>query len=517
MRNRIITYGLFILILCIFCVFYYHKVITMYPAYMHDWAQADRLSLAINFHDGGMNFFKPATHNLGPKDGVVGVEFPIQSYLAAALGFVFGRAHISICFRMLDILISCTGLFFLFLTCYKATKDFIVSALPPLFIFCSPIYVFYSGTYIPDTAATSIIFIAFYYIFSYIQSPNDKTVLKIITLLTLAGLIKTSTAYCLIAFAGLALIQQLTNYKSQTILHRIQVRTWFIPAFGIIAVYYFYNQYLNKTHGSFIFWATINPFSDFADAKLFYETMFLTYWIREYLQMPQYYILAAIVLPAIYFSLRIKDGRYHLLYFLFLAAGSCGLICLFGKQLWFHDYYIISMVFPTIVYLLLLSVVYIVPYTNRKYVLPVLRTTVLIVLLFLLIPSSIKQARARTSEGYGGANYGLHWAAKGKKTLDSLKLPKNIKIAVLDEDAPNLALVHLDRRGYHIPPSTWINDMSMTNDILNIWRIRILVCKGSLGKRLQATDVGTAWFFVPLAITNDIAIFYKKRLPPVAK
>jgi hypothetical protein len=67
----------------------------MLPSRIHSWAQSDRLSLAFGFFDNGMNFLKTILFTQFSKGGVVGVEFPIQAYIAAALGQFCGRENIN--------------------------------------------------------------------------------------------------------------------------------------------------------------------------------------------------------------------------------------------------------------------------------------------------------------------------------------------------------------------------------------------------------------------------------------
>src|SRR4051812_37150024 len=201
-RNTLISIFLFIVILVFFSVTYYHEMLFMWPEGIHDWAQSDRLSLAVSFYDRGLNFFKPATNNLWPEDGITGVEFPLQSYIAALAGKILGRSHINTCFRLIDVMISCTGLLFLFLACYKRTKDFIFSLVPPLFMYCSPIYVYYTCNYLPDAAACSISFIAFYFLLEYIDTSSSRSLLLTLAVLTLATLMKTSLGIYLLSFMG---------------------------------------------------------------------------------------------------------------------------------------------------------------------------------------------------------------------------------------------------------------------------------------------------------------------------
>src|ERR1044072_7597338 len=159
-----------LLILLVCCNNYYGDIVDKLPFGIHEWAQGDRLALAINFYDNGMDFLHPATQNLSSDNGIVGVEFPIQAYLAAGIAHLFGRSSISLIFRLLDILISVVGLYFLFRAAFNATRDFLFSLFVPVFIFCCPVYIFYAGNYLPDPAAASVSFIALYCLLEAIRA-----------------------------------------------------------------------------------------------------------------------------------------------------------------------------------------------------------------------------------------------------------------------------------------------------------------------------------------------------------
>ena len=192
----------FIALLVLMSGIYYSQQIHFWPQGIHDWAQADRLSLAISFYDHGIDFFHPRTHNIYSTDGITGVELPLQSYLAAIGGKILGHNHINACFRLLDIIITCTGLLFLFLACYKATKDFVFSIFPALFIYMSPILIYYTCNYVPDSAACALTFISFYYIIDYTNTNNSRKLVWAIFILTLSSLIKTSEVIYLLGFLG---------------------------------------------------------------------------------------------------------------------------------------------------------------------------------------------------------------------------------------------------------------------------------------------------------------------------
>ena len=65
--------------------------IWLYPSFIHAWAQADWLAIALKSGARGYDFFHPATFNLLTTDGVKGAGFPVPAYFAALLMGFTGR------------------------------------------------------------------------------------------------------------------------------------------------------------------------------------------------------------------------------------------------------------------------------------------------------------------------------------------------------------------------------------------------------------------------------------------
>lgn len=257
MKSRAIPlrFVAFLIIILTFCFFYYPPLIASYPYGIHSWAQADRLSLAFGFFDHGMNFFLPRTYCLLPQDGITGVEFPIQSYIAALSGKIFGRNAISISFRLLDLLISITGMWFLFLIVFKRTGNFVFSLLPSVFIFCSPVFIYYTCNYLPDTAGVSIVFIGFYYMLNYIDDKKSSSAIKAIVFLVLGTLIKTSCAIYLLASLLFVFGYEFFCKEKLRLRSFLSISIVTIVGFALIYGYFNYNNYLNTKYNSYVFFS----------------------------------------------------------------------------------------------------------------------------------------------------------------------------------------------------------------------------------------------------------------------
>lgn len=504
-RNTLISIFLFIAILVFFSVTYYHEMLFMWPGGIHDWAQSDRLSLAMNFYDRGMNFFKPATHNLWPEDGITGVEFPIQSYVAALAGKFLGRNHISTCFRLIDVVISCTGLLFLFLACYRATKDFIFSLVPPLFMYCSPIYVYYTCNYLPDAAACSISFIAFYFLLEYIDTSLKRSLVCTIALLTLATLIKTSVGIYLLGFMGYVFLQRVLRRDHFNVKDNVFYVFACAVSLTLVIGYALYNRYLNETYHSSVFLAKVRPFKSWDEVSYYFNSSFKFLWIDEYFVLPQYLMLVAIVAPGIAMLTGNAAGKKRILMLLIFLAGCICMGYLMGSQLLIHDYYVVSIFLPFFAFAMLVSVIAIFQGTIFPVGRRALRISFFagVLIIFFFSDFHIHQ---RLRPDFKGINPGIPWAAHGAIMLDELHVPKSEKMLVLGEDAPNIALVYFDRRGYNTPPDKW-KKMEGVSRIMNQLGLKLVACEENMGRNIVQYDSTFAQHFTVLALKDRIALF----------
>jgi hypothetical protein len=453
MKNKTLWAVLgFIAILAIVCNIYYSEQIHFWPQGIHEWAQADRLSLALNFYDHGMDFFHPRTNNLYSADGITGVELPLQSYIAALCGKVIGRGHISACFRLLDILITCTGLVFLFMACYKRTKDLLFSMFTPLFMFMTPILIYYTCNYIPDSAACSLAFISFYFILGYIDTNSTRKLVWAVAVLTLAALIKTSVGLYLMGFLGFVFLQRIANIKGFSKKQNLFFVLSGICSFAAILAQYTYNQYLNTKYHSTVFLARPNPFENWERVRNYFEGNFKHVWSREYMLLSQYPLYVALVVVGIMLLLRSTTGKKQLRLLLLFFLGTVAVGYIMGGQLPMHDYYAVSMFLPLWGFGLLISVIGIRQYIAQADALKIIRTGLLSALVICFFFADY-HSHQRLLLGYIGLSpYEPLWFVGGEKVLEELHVPADERIVMIYEDAPNTGLIYFNRRGYSMPP-----------------------------------------------------------------
>ncbi len=434
---------------------FYGPYLSHLPEGLHAWAQADRLSLALNFYDFGLDFWRPRTSSFVSIDGITGVEFPLQAYLAALGGVLFGRGAIPTLFRLLDVAVAVVGFWYLFRLVYERTGNFVAGLVPGAFMLSAPTYAFYAGTFQPDPVSLSLSFVGYYYWLRFFDSQHFRSLLLAIAMLTLASLIKTTTALYLAAVVGITILWACQEPTLFTLRQRQLLLAAVVAAVGTLALFTRHNQTLNAAYASEQFLATIRPISTPTE----YHQVWLNLrrdWLAEYATKTMYVMLigcAGLVL----WRLR-RYLRRPRLPLLLLMAASLPLAYLFykllGAQLDVHDYYMICSFAPPAVLLLLLALLEFGPAQGRRRL---LGTVGLGLLTVYLLSSGYRRLQRRFSDDYLPFSqfYTHAWMRGGASLLRQLQVPTTARILVLDDPAPNLALVYFDRRGL-----TWQPDLS---------------------------------------------------------
>lgn len=497
----------FFAILLLFSVIYYDGILDKLPFGIHEWAQGDRLSLAINFYDNGLNFFKPATHNQLSVHGIVGVEFPAQSYIAGALGYIFGRDAISTCFRVEGLLVAWIGLYFLFRIVYDRTRNFVLSIVTPLIIFCSPVFVCYSVNYLPDPAGVCMVFAAFYFFLQYADKGTFSRLLISLILLTLAVLIKATTASYWLGIVCYGLYQEIIIRKDRRRALSL-ISAAFLAGIIILAEHWYIN-YLNDTYHSTLFLAQFCPFPDWDAYNTYTNFPFKEVWMKEYFLLAEYPLMTFIIAGGVNALLKVKSIRHYLRPIIIFLPCALLFFYLFGSQLIVHDYYMLAIFFPLITYLLVISIIGLkqrLTHSGMKELQPGFVAALLLV--FFLADHQIYN-RLHMIGNYDN-NYSYRWLSEGAAVLDSAKVPKSEQIVVAGDNAPNLSLVYFNRKGYVIPGDAWNDELGNGTRYLREKALRYIIMReGSLTHILSKDSNAIAGYDIVL-IDKDKAVLRLK-------
>ena len=101
---------IFILLFILVSFLYKLQVSIKYaPSSIHQWRQADALSITKNYFEEGMHFFEAKIHFQGSIEGKAIGEFPIIYYINASIWKITGQNYITV--RLLNLCIVFLGLF----------------------------------------------------------------------------------------------------------------------------------------------------------------------------------------------------------------------------------------------------------------------------------------------------------------------------------------------------------------------------------------------------------------------
>ncbi len=498
----------FLVLLSGYFILQFHELLFRMPSGIHEWAQGDRLSLAYGFYDNGLNFFKPATLSRFSTDGIVGVEFPVQAYVTAALAKIFGRAHIVLIFRLLDTLIVGICLTILFKIASGFTRNFWLAILPATVFLLAPSFLDYTCSFMPDPVSTAIVTVGLgFYLQCWLQHRPGRRYIALVCCV-LATLIKTSCGIYLIGALAFDTYLMVTRFKGRGIVTTKLFVFYYLSAFaGLAAIYayYQYNKYLNATYDSSLFLLDIRPMDK--DSLLYFlGNRFPKVWMKEYFIIPAYFFFAFAFLP-LYFR-TVKYRKEIMIFSGTLLLGILSISYLLGAQFADHDYYIIPIFFPFIV----LHAFWFVISRERSAVKSYRNKVLFAAVTGLLLSISYFKTQQRLSPDYPGFSdyYNTKWMKNGAAVLDALGVSDQARIGVLNQNPPNLSLVYFNRKGYAISKDWWQERFESARHFFDQRGLKYGICQLAEFNRIVLSDASYRDYFQTIYTDHDLIVFTVK-------
>lgn len=425
---------------------YYIRFLGELPTGVHTWAQCDRYSLALMFYDYGFQFLKPRTHSLLSIGGITGVEFPLQPYLAALGGLLVGRNGIVDVFRALDVLMAVVGFYYLFRLVYERTDNVAAGLLPGVFLLASPVFAFYAGNFAPDPFSLSLTCVAYYYWLRFFDGHCLRDLLLTLALMTLASLVKTTSALHFMGLLGITGVYLVVQPTILSIRQRVYVLGAVVAAIGALVGFYLHNQMLNETYQSIVFRASVNPIDtpEILQSVLYYINRDLR---LEYGTPTHGWVSLVSLGLVVLFSRQLVRHYWPLLALLGVALVAGAVFWkVMGAGLGVHDYHMICVLAPPVLLVLILALLGL---GSLQGWLRHASSVALIGLTVFLLVNGYTRLGQRMSDDYlpFSAYYTHTWMRGGAEEMSRAAVPATSSVLVLNEDAPNVALVYFDRRG----------------------------------------------------------------------
>jgi len=350
---------LFITVLILISLAYnYQEILFSPPAGKHVWRQADCLSITLNFYKENLSFFAPKIHWTGPGgDHHVLSEFPLVYFTVAKLWGLFGQK--TFLFRLLNILIVFSGLFSLFRLSRKRLDDTFWAMYIPLFLFTSPLLVYYTNNFLADAPALGMALLAAWFYLRWTETQKGKYLLLAALFVTLAGLLKISALIlftALLIMQSVLFLQKVARKQSFSVVQKKELLLlWIVPL--IVASWYLYARYFTNQHVSGVFLQSIYPIWDLEPGQ--YKAIFHSlYWDL----LPSFFHKKALAALAVLFFLNLlfffKIHRKWTVLLLLSFGGVILFMLLWFQAFTVHDYYLTNLLFlvPFILLLFLMNI-----------------------------------------------------------------------------------------------------------------------------------------------------------------
>lgn len=328
-----------------------YKYIEKRPCAIHSSAMCQRASVALNYYENDMDFFKPMVQKDAVGDGITGLEFPIVYYSGAIMYKLFGFHEIYL--RIISLLIVTLGLVFFNLLVIRFIKNYILSIAIVCAVICSPVLLYYSPSFMPDAPSFALVMSSWFFFFKYLKSNQTKHLNWFLFFATMAALIKSIALIGFVAIICLLILDYLKFYRNKQQVYIFQNRKKIlyrvIAGIVIVFAWYYYASWLSTAYHYETFSLSPVIVSDMETAKKVLEVV-QNLWVFQYYPYETYVFLCAIMLILIV-GYKLVNRFLFSITLLYVLGCSCYIYLFFNQFMW-HDYYIIA-VLPCVFFLFL--------------------------------------------------------------------------------------------------------------------------------------------------------------------
>ncbi|MGD9993180.1 MAG: ArnT family glycosyltransferase [Salinivirgaceae bacterium] len=336
------------LLIAVAGLYAYQNIVFYQPQSIHKWRQSDCASLALNYYQGGMQFFKPEVHNLTSKGGTSGLaytsEMPFLYYGVALLYQVFGP-HDFI-YRLLNTLIFLIGIFYLFRLIKLVTNNWVWSVLLSLLFFTSPVLVYYGNNFLTNSTELAFSLIGWYYFTEFLFTKKSRSLFTSLIIFFFAASFKITGLLSLFAIGTVFLVEWLglQKFGANKKLFTRPVPTFitmFLIVFTLLA-WVVYARIQNTQNECYYFSTVTFPIWDLDKAGIQNVlTKIRTVWFNQYFHPSVWaFLLVLLAFTVVHFK--------HLPAFVkwILLTLTVEIVLFILLQFWTfgdHDYYVIGL------------------------------------------------------------------------------------------------------------------------------------------------------------------------------
>ena len=430
----------------------YSNIVLKTPQSIHVWRQTDCTSIALNYYQNDMNFFKPQIHALVSDNKTTGYavgEFPIIYYFTAIAYHIFGPNDIIL--KIINLLLFYLGLFALYKSALILFKSRFWALFVCILLFTSPIIVFYANNFLPNVPALSFVFLGWHQFILYYSRKKMSHLYYMFIFFTMAGLLKITALLTFVPLIIIMFLEGLGVLKKMQIHSNIIIKPWQTICLILIHIitimsWYSYAISYNAKHLSNYFSTQTRSIWELNDVDIQKVLDNISeIWKYEYFHLTTLYLFLAIFIIII-----IRFKKQNLFFSYMNMTMGCGVILYF--LLWFfafknHDYYFIEII-PFFIFLLVSFLTFVKQFYLKWFNSKVVKFCLLIFLLF-----NINYAKNKIMYRYASNSWMNQHGNKTalwdiKEDLVEIGFEKKDKIISIPDPSPNHTLYALNQPGW---------------------------------------------------------------------
>lgn len=446
-KNLLLFVGFLILVFTVTTWYNFSEWGIMRMQGVHQWRQSVGASLALNYYQDGMKFNEPSIHNNLSYDGfsdISVIEFPFLYYTVAILYNIFGPHEMV--FRLFNFTLLVTGLIFLMYLIYKITRDIFWSLYIPLVVLMSPMVFYYGAGFMPNPASMAMVFIAWFFIYKFIEKRESKFLYIVSFIFLLAGLTKVTSLLSLMALGATLVVFYIIDWNKWN--REYPLKKLIIPAIlpfiGVVLWYAYVDFYANR-YGGNISAVEVRPIwgLDSETIKATWKAI-TKRWLPGYIY-PYHLALAALFFL---FSLFIyKRMKFLVTLLIFIFLGGLSFFFLFYKSLWHHDYYLINILAVVILSYLVFAIWF--KSNIKSKILEIVLKAALIGIIPAALISGFKDIDNRVYGFYNDHHRKYYSGLTDiEPYLDSLGVTYDKKVISIPDHSVNISLYLMNRKGF---------------------------------------------------------------------
>lgn len=414
--------------------------LTQPPHGVHQWRQSDGASMARIFSQENNSVVQPKIFNQFGDDGSAGGEFPLFYFVGGKVYSILGYHPFIL--RFIFFLPLLAGLFFILNTLLDFYRAKLLAVLSVFLVICSPTFMNYSVSTLPDAAAFGLALIGSSFLITHRSSNTTLSLVLSSLAFIIAGLTKISMLLPMFAFLATFIFCSFWRKERNTVFVKWLVYGTFtmVP----IVAWYQYISWYNLLHETTYFATSIRPIWHLnTETILQIWNQVLEFWVPTI--FTRWYLLV-ILLALLVTAFSIKSFKKEpLIFTLLLVVGSITYSLLFFINLEQHDYYFLPFFFPMLALIVL---------ATKSIDIHLKNNWIRVASILLLGTISWQTAHAaviKTRKTYQGWFNDLDLSESLydiESFLTENNIPQSSKFVVPQDESSNISLFFLNRAGY---------------------------------------------------------------------